>query len=697
MKKLGIACVLAMVGFAGAASAVELDTSTFLHRSTVTFSGYAGAETLTNFPALVRIPANSEIYADSPDGRHICFADAAGNLAPHEIDVWNPDGESFVWVRVPELAGSTTTLTLYSGGLMPSLQNESGEVWTAAGYRAVWHFSGSNAESTTNKFTGTNSSPAPGFTAAGPVGTAFIGDNKKYFMTSDAIWEGFEGTNFAYSAWVKANAGGYGRVLSCKPIYSAAKGFEMSMQGATNKVMVGGPGGTQNIVETTNLTRDYVHLTAVYRDGGVRLYVNGTLLEASVKATGYTVIKPDMGLGVGGNSSNAVHSQCWNGTLDEVRLRWTASSADWVAADYATQHNPNFAVLGAFEDLEPATTLDVKNFRRRLAVTFSGYAGAETLANFPALVRIPAGSPLYHDCAADGSDIRFADAEDRLVPHEVDVWNPNGESLVWVRVPRLAGTVTSLYLYYRHRGQTSTAVSAGDVWKSAGYRGVWHFSGSNKDSSANALAVANSSTAPTFTDAGVVGTAFYSGGSAYVEVAKDDKWADLLGRNVSLSAWVKTTLSGSGFYSRIFSCKKDHTDIPGFELTLQNGTTNYNVIGCGNVQNVVRGQADCNAAFVYVTAVMENGNAQLYVNGQTAGDVKVGGYALTNSVNPLRLGRMVSGGNAWRGWLDEMRLQWAAQSVDWVAADYATQYDPEFAVLGTPEAINAFGTMILFR
>ena len=147
MKKIGLACALATIGFAGAASSVELDTSTFLHRCTVTFSGYAGAETLTNFPALVRIPANSEIYADSPDGRHICFADAAGNLAPHEIDVWNPDGESFVWVRVPELTGLTTTLTLYSGGL-PPLQSTSGEVWTS--YHAVWHFSGSNAESTTN-------------------------------------------------------------------------------------------------------------------------------------------------------------------------------------------------------------------------------------------------------------------------------------------------------------------------------------------------------------------------------------------------------------------------------------------------------------------------------------------------------------------------------------------------------------------
>ena len=120
------------------------------------------------------------------------------------------------------------------------------------------------------------------------------------------------------------------------------------------------------------------------------------------------------------------------------------------------------------------------------------------------------------------------------------------------------------------------------------------------------------------------------------------------------------------------------------------------MIGCGNVQNIVRGQADCNAAFVYVTAVMENGNAQLYANGQKIGGVKAG-YALTNSVNPLRLGRMVSGGNAWRGWLDEMRLQWAAQSADWVAADYATQYDPVFAVLGTPEAINNYGTMMFLR
>ena len=115
--------------------------------------------------------------------------------------------------------------------------------------------SGSNAESTTNKFKGTNSSPAPGFTAAGPVGTAFSGDGKKYFMTPMAIWEGFEGTNFAYSAWVKADAVGHGRILSSKSVHTEEKGFELTMQNAINKVMMGGPTNKQKIVEVPNSRR----------------------------------------------------------------------------------------------------------------------------------------------------------------------------------------------------------------------------------------------------------------------------------------------------------------------------------------------------------------------------------------------------------------------------------------------------------
>ena len=85
------------------------------------------------------------------------------------------------------------------------------------------------------------------------------------------------------------------------------------------------------------------------------------------------------------------------------------------------------------------------DFAWRSEITLAGYAGASTLTNFPVLVKLAAGSPAgfdYADCAADGSDLHFADADGVLLPHEIDTWNTNGASFVWVRVPRLSGTDT---------------------------------------------------------------------------------------------------------------------------------------------------------------------------------------------------------------------------------------------------------------
>ena len=77
------------------------------------------------------------------------------------------------------------------------------------------------------------------------------------------------------------------------------------------------------------------------------------------------------------------------------------------------------------------------------------------------------------------------------------------------------------------------------------------------------------------------------------------------------------------------------------------------------------------------------------------------GTALGNAMKPLLLGA-VGGGNSspggvWDGMLDEMRLKWGNSSADWVAADYATQHDANFAVLGEIEDVNTHGTTILIR
>ena len=69
--------------------------------------------------------------------------------------------------------------------------------------------------------------------------------------------------------------------------------------------------------------------------------------------------------------------------------------------------------------------------RKAVDMTVSGYTGASTLANFPVLVRI---SPerisgfSYADCAADGADIAFEDAQGNALDHEIDTWRPFARS-----------------------------------------------------------------------------------------------------------------------------------------------------------------------------------------------------------------------------------------------------------------------------
>ncbi len=133
--------------------------------------------------------------------------------------------------------------------------------------------------------------------------------------------------------------------------------------------------------------------------------------------------------------------------------------------------------------------------RKAVDFTVSGYTGASTLANFPVLVRI---SPerisgfSYADCAADGADIAFTDANGNALAREIDTWDTTGESLVWVRVPSLAnGTVITMT--YTDPSVTAQPASQtdGSVW-SAGYAGVWHM---NSSSPADASASGNDGTA----------------------------------------------------------------------------------------------------------------------------------------------------------------------------------------------------------
>ena len=71
-------------------------------------------------------------------------------------------------------------------------------------------------------------------------------------------------------------------------------------------------------------------------------------------------------------------------------------------------------------------------------LTVQGYTGAE-LENFPVLVRLsPQTVDGFHHgtCQADGSDVVFVDEIGEPINCQLDTWNPDGESLFWVKLPQ---------------------------------------------------------------------------------------------------------------------------------------------------------------------------------------------------------------------------------------------------------------------
>ena len=100
----------------GAALAGE-DFSHYAHKAYITFSGYEGETTLTNFPALVKLAAGvgGFSYADCAlaNGQDVRFSLGDGKELPSECVKWDTAGTSEFWVRVPELTASTRIMMFW--------------------------------------------------------------------------------------------------------------------------------------------------------------------------------------------------------------------------------------------------------------------------------------------------------------------------------------------------------------------------------------------------------------------------------------------------------------------------------------------------------------------------------------------------------------------------------------------------------
>lgn len=119
-------------------------------------------------------------------------------------------------------------------------------------------------------------------------------------------------------------------------------------------------------------------------------------------------------------------------------------------------------------------------FKYQSTLTVDGYTAAETLENFPLLVRISSAriSGFAYDLLqGDGKDLQFTSEDGKTIyPHEIDEWNTGDgeESLVWVRVPLSAGLKLKMKFGDASVEEPPVTSTDGTVWKNSDYFAVYH-------------------------------------------------------------------------------------------------------------------------------------------------------------------------------------------------------------------------------
>lgn len=311
-------------------------------------------------------------------------------------------------------------------------------------------------------------------------------------------------------------------------------------------------------------------------------------------------------------------------------------------------------------------------YTRRAEITINGYTGTQTLADFPVLVRLGRHLPGFDYAqfsAADGSDLRFHDATETLpLSFEVEQWNTNGSSLVWVRVPELR-TGTRIWATWGDPDLTTrpSYTLDGSTWRN-GFRSVFHFQDGLADSSPNATTASNSLS--TAASGLIAGGRDFNGTNAFVDCGLPAAWFTSSKERLTISLWVMPRALASQTVWGAGAAAATNLLFLGTYRAPNRPVVSWSATVSGSGTNTF-GSAT-RSAWHMISLVLDGGAASASINGS---ELKpVGSYnALSVPWVPL-LGCMNAGGRSqfFDGVVDELRFVPEVRSADWLLAEYQT-------------------------
>lgn len=317
---------------------------------------------LTNFPVLVTldpIVISGFNYADfgSPaDGADLRFSDSSGETGLYyEIESWNTNGASFVWVQAPSIASTNDAIMARWGKsgetALPCTTN--GAVW-GSNHLAVYHMNATNGATKIRDYSAYRKDATIMATTNvlnGLIGLAQGYNGTSAYLQGPTNLVGYGvGSSFTLSAWVKSTATGLQCLLADGTTYQNAYGY--LFVNPTNQAAYGlrtGVGGTSwagyDSVPVPCTTGAWHLVTQRYDGTSVQLFFDGvfkyTLAQSGVVYGGVNA------LSIGWRTAG----EYMKGAMDEVRISSSAASSNWIYACWFSQvSNSAFTAFGAVED-----------------------------------------------------------------------------------------------------------------------------------------------------------------------------------------------------------------------------------------------------------------------------------------------------------------------------------------------------------
>ena len=310
-------------------------------------------------------------------------------------------------------------------------------------------------------------------------------------------------------------------------------------------------------------------------------------------------------------------------------------------------------------------TQSYRNWTRRMKITFPGYVRATELTNFPALVKLSETIPGfdYSDFAYDdGRDLRFADNSGIVsLNFEVEQWDTNGTSFVWVQIPHLASPDTFIYALWGNPEIDSAPSSSldGSTWDQS-YSAVWHLDGALRDSTPNRFEAENVGSA--LSDGTVGNGRFFDGVDDFVRLGIHKRQLAFDIRNLTLNCWVSSeSVFETG--SPMGICDEVYTN----SLYFDRNRGTWRGIVRSAVQNIHTAVSN---EWQLLTLVFDNNTARGAWNGETP--VTIGSYVDFEPAYDLTVGNRSGDDGFFLGLVDEVRISKVVRPADWIWAEYMT-------------------------